>query len=196
MQDDLRTNPSQQIISWEKSCVFQSNIYALTCCLVWKKARIHNSNPTFSMLQRCVNVGICVHAKVRARVCVSVCLRQQLSMSWCIWSSGNHSLSMYGSSCGSPCLILHASRKCHNTFTSHSSTSSQGQPEKRVASVPACAPAKFLHSCSKCMHTQTVYACMHTTRLLICSHSCLFMFIHMYEPFCIPSKSLLLCWRT
>lgn len=104
-------------------------------------------------------------------VCVWECLRQLLSTSWCIWSSGNHSLSMYGSSCGSPCLFLHARRECHNTFTSHSSTSSQGQ---RAASAPAnsCTVAPYI-----CMHTRTVYACLYA-RLLICPHACLTVFIH------------------
>lgn len=111
---------------------------------------------------------------------VCECLMLQLSTSCRMRSSGNHSLSMYGSSCGSPCLILHACRECHNTFTSHSSTSSQGQAGEEScfgASVNSYTVAPyicmhagmdsiFLHACSSCLQTHL--------------YACLFMFIHVW----------------
>lgn len=118
-------------------------------------------------------------------VCVKECLMQQLSTSWRIRSSGNHSLSMYGSSCGSPCLILHACRECHNTFTSHSSTSSQGQArEENCSYVSACA---LVNLCTVapyiCMRMWTVYACMHMTHVCLLAHMhaclCLVMYKHL-----------------
>ncbi len=87
---------------------------------------------------------------------------------------------MYGSSCGSPCLILHPCRECHNTFTSHSSTSSQGQAwEENCSCVAACVFSEFLHGCS--MHMHVCLDCMYLhacdTCLLTGSYACLFMFI-------------------
>lgn len=89
-------------------------------------------------------------------------------MSCRIRSSGNHSLSMYGSSCGSPCLILHACRECHNTFPSPSSTSSQGQAGEESCSHVCVCVSQFRHSCSIHMHASADSIRLHArdTRLL------------------------------
>lgn len=134
--------------------------------------------------------------------CVRECLKQQLSTSWRIWSSGNHSLSMYGSSCGIPCLILHACRECHNTFTSHSSTSSQGQGgERRTTSV--CQPVRmWIYARLLYMHAlcgQYKLACIRYTfaYLFICMlgyvHPCANTCACPHEACCYVGRHLLYC---
>lgn len=88
---------------------------------------------------------------------------------------------MYGSSCGSPCLILHACRECHNTFTSPSSTSSQGQAgEESCSRVCVCLfPYSGTVAPYICMHLRTVYGSMRVTHVcLLCSRARRFVFIH------------------
>lgn len=155
-----------------------------------ERAWIHNANSSFSVVQPCVNVCACVSV---LKVCV--CERESVAgsssssaPSWHIESSGNHSLSMYGSSCGSPCLILHACGECHNTFTSHSSTSSLGQAreEKPPLCVRLCF---FLNSCTVapyiCMGSWPLLSCMHTVHvcLLADMYGCLCLF--MYKHACV-----------
>lgn len=99
------------------------------------------------MLPCCVDVWTCL--------CVCVWT------SCCMWSTENHRLSMYGSSCGRPCLILHARGERHNTFTSHSSTSSQGHTTALLLQWPPAHP-----------HTVAPYICMHARPDRMCSRAC------------------------
>lgn len=125
-------------------------------------------------------MSACWRKSVRER------LEKQLSTSWRIGSSGNHSLSMYASSCGSPCLILHACRECHNAFTSHSSISWQGQArEENCLCVSVCVS---MRSCSIHMHVCVDSICLYAYKTQLLTHSTclcgmyvrLFLFIHVH----------------
>lgn len=76
---------------------------------------------------------------------------------------------MHVSSCGSPCLILHACRECHNTFTSHGSTSSQGQAREEHC---LCVSA-FANSC-----TAAPCICMFADRTICRYNQCAYSFTY------------------
>lgn len=160
----------------------------MTCCSAWKKARIHNSNPTFSMLRR-VNVGICLLAKVHVFVCVCFSVSQaaalhvleymkqwksQLKYVWLLlWEP------LFNFAC-----LENVSKHIHITQLNKLAGSAGEE------SCCACAACKLLHSCSICMHTQTalLLACMRHVHLLAHTHAYICLFL-CTNPFAPPPKA-------